>query len=172
MAVIRTVTPIEELYTLVSGRDLNGDPASRKEAGKLLALNLIPEVKVEAKAAKIALKAEAKADAKAAAKLETKKPYSKHRPSYGKDQVDTVWNNAKQSDGKVYDPNTGEELTWDKAIKPRQWDMGHKPGHEYRNLHKDYMDGTITKEEFLKEYKKSDNYQSKSANRSGKYEQK
>ncbi|WP_153848419.1 DUF6443 domain-containing protein [Sphingobacterium paramultivorum] len=175
MAVIKTVTPIEELYTLASGRDLDGNPASRTEAVKLLALSLVPEVKGEAKAASIALKAEAKADAKAAAKAEekivSKKPYSKSRPSYGKDQVETVWETAKQKDGKVYDPNTGEELKWDKT-KRREWDMGHKPGKEYRKLHKDYMDGKITKDEFLKEYKNPDNYQpeSKSANRSGRYE--
>ncbi|RNA61954.1 RHS repeat-associated core domain-containing protein [Chryseobacterium nematophagum] len=102
-----------------------------------------------------------------------KKPYSKHRPSYAKGQVDAVWNNAKQKNGKVYDPNTGEELKWNKSQKPRQWDMGHKPGKEYRKLHKDYMDGKIPKTEFLKEYKDPKNYQpeSKSANRSGKYEQ-
>lgn len=178
MAVIKTVTPVEELYTLATGRDLDGNAASRKDAAILLGLNLVPEVKAEVKAASTVVKAEAKAEAKASAKAEakasTKKPYTKHRPSYSKDQVEEVWQNAKQSDGKVYDPNTGEELTWDKAKKPRQWDMGHKPGKEYRKLHKDYMEGKISKEEFLKEYKKPSNYQpeSKSANRSGKYEQK
>ncbi|SDI31267.1 DUF6443 domain-containing protein [Chryseobacterium jejuense] len=103
-----------------------------------------------------------------------KKPYSKSRPSYGKDQVDEVWEAAKQKNGKVYDPNTGEELIWDKTVKPRSWDMGHLPGHEYRTLHQKYMSGQITKEEFLKEYRTSKNYQpeSKSANRSHKYEQK
>lgn len=177
MAVIKSVTPVEELYTLVSGRDLDGNPASRKEAGKLLALNLIPEVKAEAKAASVVIKTEAKAEAKAAAKAEAnaapKKPYSKNRLSYAKAQVETVWENAKK-DGKVFDPNTKEELKWDKTVKPRSWDMGHKSGHEYRKLHKKYMDAKISKDEFLKQYKDPKNYQpeSKSANRSGKYEQK
>jgi len=27
--------------------------------------------------------------------------------------------------------------------------MGHKPGYEYRHLHKAYMEGRITKEQFL-----------------------
>ncbi|WP_228720178.1 HNH/ENDO VII family nuclease [Chryseobacterium panacisoli] len=120
--------------------------------------------KVEVKAAATVLKAEAK--------VTVKKPYSKSRPSYAKGQVDEVWEAAKQKNGKVYDPNTGEELTWDKAIKPRPWDMGHLPGHEYRTLHEKYMSGKITKEEFLREYKNPKNYQSKSANRSHKYEQK
>ncbi|MDR4892723.1 MULTISPECIES: DUF6443 domain-containing protein [unclassified Chryseobacterium] len=176
MAVIKLVTPVEELYTLATGRDLDGDPADRTQAGKLLALNLVPQAKVEVKAAASVLKAEAKAEAKAAAKVEAKvakKPYSKSRPSYGKGQVDEVWESAKK-DGKVHDPNTGEELTWDKAIKPRSWDMGHLPGQEYRTLHEKYMSGKITKEEFLKEYKNPKNYQpeSKSANRSHKYEKK
>ncbi|WP_228450442.1 HNH/ENDO VII family nuclease, partial [Chryseobacterium rhizosphaerae] len=173
MAVIKLVTPIEELYTIATGRDLDGNPASRKDAGKLLALNLVPQAKVEVKAAATVLKAEAKAEAKAITKA-AKKLYSKSRPSYGKDQVEEVWESGKQKDNKVYDPNTGEELTWDKTIKPRSWDMGHKPGHEYRNLHRDYMDGKISKEKFLEEYRNAKNYQpeSKSANRSHKYEKK
>ena len=38
------------------------------------------------------------------------KPYAKSRPSYGKGQVEKVWKSAKQPNGKVYDPYTGEEL--------------------------------------------------------------
>lgn len=110
----------------------------------------------------------------AAEKGSLKMPYSKSRPSYAKGQVDEVWEAAKQKNGKVYDPNTGEELIWDKTVKPRSWDMGHLPGHEYRTLHEKYMSGKITKAEFLKEYRDPKNYQpeSKSANRSHKYEQK
>jgi len=110
----------------------------------------------------------------AAEKGMLKMPYSKSRPSYGKGQVDEVWEAAKQKNGKVYDPNTGEELIWDKAVKPRSWDMGHLPGHEYRTLREKYLSGKITKQEFLKEYRNPKNYQpeSKSANRSHKYEQK
>jgi RHS repeat-associated protein len=101
------------------------------------------------------------------------KPYSNSRPSYGKNQVNDVWTAAKQKDGKVYDPNTGEELIWNTSGK-RSWDMGHKPGKEYWRLHKDYMDGKITKEKFLNEYRNSKNYQpeSPSSNRSRKYEKK
>jgi len=39
-----------------------------------------------------------------------------------------------------------------------QWDMGHKPGEEYRKLHKDYMDGEITKGEFLDRHRDPNNY--------------
>lgn len=72
MAVIKIVTPVEELYTLGTGRDLDGNAASKTDAVKLLALNLVPQIKGEAKAASIVLKAEAKAEAKAAAKAEAK----------------------------------------------------------------------------------------------------
>ena len=101
------------------------------------------------------------------------KPYSKNRPSYRKGQVDEVWENAKDTlTGKVYDP-TGKEITWDKT-KPRngQWDMGHIPGEKYSEIHELYMDGTITKKEFLEWYKNSKNYRPElpSTNRGHKYE--
>ena len=110
------------------------------------------------------------------AEVSKRKPYSnpKNRPNYGEGQVEEVWETAKQPDGNVYDPNTGELLEWDQT-KPRrdQWDMGHKPGKEYRKLHKDYMDGKITKEEFLKEFRNPNNYQPEapSSNRSHQYEE-
>ena len=89
------------------------------------------------------------------------KPYSnpKNRPKYADGQVDEVWENAKQADGKVYDPNTGEELIWDRT-KPRtrQWNMGHRPGKKYSDLYKDYMEGKLTLEEFLREYRDPKNY--------------
>jgi len=106
--------------------------------------------------------------------VDNAKPYSKGRPSYGKNQVEDVWENAKGRDGKVIDP-TGKEITWDKS-KPRngQWDMGHMPKKEYRKLHKDYMDGKISKEDFLKEYKDPKNYRPElvKTNRGRKYEKK
>ena len=101
------------------------------------------------------------------------KPYSKNRPSYRKGQVEQVWENAKDPvTGKVYDP-TGKEITWDKS-KPRngQWDMGHIPGEKYSDMHELYMNGTITKKEFLEWYKNPDNYRPElpSTNRGHKYE--
>ncbi|MBF0548530.1 MAG: HNH/ENDO VII family nuclease [Candidatus Riflebacteria bacterium] len=104
------------------------------------------------------------------------RPYSnpKSRPPYGPNQVEATWENAKQLDGKVYDPNTGQELIWDKK-KPRtgQWDMGHIPGKEYRKLHQDYIDGKISYQEFIKTYKNPKNYRPEAVgpNRSGVYEE-
>ena len=101
-----------------------------------------------------------------------KKPYSNNRPSYAKGQVEEVWERAKDKDGIVRDPYTGEVLTWDKS-KPRTWDMGHIEGEEYQKMHKRYMDGEISKDEFLKWFRNADNYQPQSqySNRSHKFEQ-
>ena len=101
-----------------------------------------------------------------------KKPYSNNRPSYAKGQVEEVWERAKDKDGIVRDPYTGEVLTWDKS-KPRTWDMGHIEGEEYRKIHKRYMDGEISKDDFLKWFRNPDNYQPQSqySNRSHKFEQ-
>jgi RHS repeat-associated protein len=107
-----------------------------------------------------------------------KKPYSnpKQRPKYGKGQVDEVWENAKNPNGKVYDPYTGEELCWDKT-KPRngQWDMGHRYGKSYNKMYQDYMDGKISYEEFMNEYRNPSNYHPQTpygpdGNRSRKYD--
>ena len=52
--------------------------------------------------------------------------------------------------------------------------MGHMPKKEYRFLHKDYMDGKISKEDFLKEYHNPKNYRPElvNTNRGRKYEAK
>ena len=87
-----------------------------------------------------------------------KKPYSNSRPSYGKTQVDDVWNAAKDPNGKVYDP-TGKEIKWH-TTQPRngQWDMGHIPGQKYSDVHQQYMNGNISKGEFIEWYRNPDNY--------------
>ncbi|WP_083635994.1 GH-E family nuclease [Rhizobium gallicum] len=48
----------------------------------------------------------------------------------------------------------------------------HKPGHEYRTLHQDYMEGRLSKDEFARQYRDPNNYQPESinANRSHRYE--
>ena len=99
------------------------------------------------------------------------KPYAHHRPKYAKGQVEEVWRRAMDKDGIVKDPYTNEILVWD-GKSPRNWDMGHVRGKEYKDLHKRYMDGKISKEEFLREYRNPDNYipQSRYSNRSHKFE--
>lgn len=38
------------------------------------------------------------------------------------------------------------------------WDMGHLPEERYRDLRRDYLEGTISLEEFLDRYRDPDNY--------------
>ena len=101
------------------------------------------------------------------------KPYTISRPSYGKNQVNEVWENAKDPiTGKVYDPS-GVEITWDKTkSRNGQWDMGHIPGEKYSEMHQLYMDDVISKDEFLEWYRNPKNYRPElpSTNRSHKYE--
>ena len=101
------------------------------------------------------------------------KPYTNSRPSYGKNQVNEVWENAKDPiTGKVYDPS-GVEITWDKTkSRNGQWDMGHIPGEKYSEMHQLYMDDVISKDEFLECYRNPKNYRPElpGTNRSHKYE--
>jgi len=102
-----------------------------------------------------------------------KKTYSTSRPSYAPGQIEAVWELALQrGGGKVYDPS-GVEITWDRS-RPRngQWDMGHIPEEKYSVKHKEYMDGLITKEEFVAWYRDPNNYRPElpSTNRGHKYE--
>ncbi len=50
--------------------------------------------------------------------------------------------------------------------------MGHRPEEKYSEVHKKYMDGEMSLEDFLKWYRNPDNYrpQSRYSNRSHKYE--
>lgn len=50
-------------------------------------------------------------------------------------------------------------VEWDpQSTTPRQWDMGHLPGHEYRALQNDYLSGKISKEEFLSRFRNPELY--------------
>ena len=87
--------------------------------------------------------------------------------------VDKVWENAKDANGKVIDPNTLEELTWDR-VKNRdgQWDMGHIKGKSYEQLKQDFLEGRISRKQFLDEYNNPANYrpEGRSPNRSRRYD--
>jgi RHS repeat-associated protein len=97
------------------------------------------------------------------------------RPGFRKGFVEKVWESSKDANGKVFDPNTLEELTWDK-FKSRfdQWHMGHKPDKEWRRLKQEYIDGNKTWEEVTDEYNNIDNYlpESPKSNMSGEFESK
>jgi hypothetical protein len=163
------ITGAEELSTLAKA----GEDASKLDKGADAARDVMKGAEDEARGVDEASRAKGADDV---APTESK-PYSdpKNRPAYGKGQVEEVWNNAKDEQGRVYDPNTGESLSWDRS-KSRfgQWDMGHLPGQEYRTLYQRYMSGEIDLKQFLQEYRDAANYrpESPSANRSHLFEQK
>ncbi len=104
-------------------------------------------------------------------------PYANHRPDYTDIEV---WNNSKQpADGVAYNEVDGSEfhykagdviaqntegnwykVEWEPGQPgPRNWDMGHRYGYEYHLLRDRYMNGQMSTEEFLKEYRNSEFYE-------------
>lgn len=56
------------------------------------------------------------------------------------------------------DPS-GAIIIWDRTKRRiGQWDMGHKPGQKYSDIHNKYMNGEISLDEFLTWYSDPDNY--------------
>lgn len=101
------------------------------------------------------------------------KPYANSRPSFRKGVVDEVWENAKGPDGLVRDPNTGDIINWNPGESRKGvWDMGHIPEAKYSEMHEAYMNGELTKKEFVDWYNDPNNYRPElpSNNRSHKYE--
>ena len=66
---------------------------------------------------------------------------------------DKVWENAKDEHGRVRDPVTGQFMSKDKP-----WDMGHKPGYEFRKHQESARERGISLEKFLDEYNNPDHY--------------
>ncbi|MDR1710492.1 MAG: HNH/ENDO VII family nuclease [Propionibacteriaceae bacterium] len=101
-------------------------------------------------------------------------PYANNRPSYAPGQVDEVWDAAVKAspDGqvRVLGPDGEYHIVEWEPGQPRQgtWDMGHLTGEEYAELHRQYMNHEITREEFLQQYRDPANYevQDPSRNRS------
>lgn len=96
------------------------------------------------------------------------KPVSYDRPSgFRKGVRDKVWDSAKDADGKVKDPLTGQEMD-----KSQPWDMGHKPGFEFRKHKESAKEREITRKEFLDEFNEPEHYRPElpSSNRSHKGE--
>ena len=131
-------------------------------------------LKVESKAmtaARTVVQADATAAVESNAALAAR--FAKNRPTFRQGTINKVWEAAKDVNGKVFDPNTFEELTWDK-FKSRydQWHMGHKPGVEYNKLVDRLRKGEINQKQVLDEYNNPNNYRPEAAatNMSNKYE--
>ena len=104
-------------------------------------------------AAKLSKKAVAPCAKKAAAGAR-KVPKTYARPSsYRKGVREKTWANAKSKSGTVRDPQSGRVMNPNK-----KWDMGHKPGYEFRKHQQSAMDRKLTRKEFLDEHNNPKHY--------------
>ncbi|WP_338052982.1 GH-E family nuclease [Rathayibacter iranicus] len=108
-------------------------------------------------------------------------PYANSRPAYAPGQVKRVWRETRKK--QVSDIRAGRPeapprcpkrhqlwvkdksgdwklIEW-RPEQPRAglWDMGHLPTAKYAKLRNQYLNHEITKEKFLEEYHKAENYQ-------------
>ena len=76
------------------------------------------------------------------------------RPSgYRKGVKDKAWEAAKGKDGKVRDPASGRVMK-----KDEPWDMGHKPGYEFRKHQQSAAERNISRKQFLDEHNSPSHY--------------
>jgi hypothetical protein len=92
-------------------------------------------------------------------------PYANSRPSYADGQEVEVWRAAMDDNGQVWvegPDGAPVRIEWTENTPRRDvWDMGHRPGEEYRHLRYRYLnhDPKLPLEEFLKEYRTAAKYQ-------------
>jgi len=93
--------------------------------------------------------------AKASSKNKSCPPDKYSRPSgYRKGVPDKAWDDAiEKSTGRVRDPKTGQFMS-----KTKPWDMGHKPGYEFRKHQESARNRNITREKFLDEHNNPSHY--------------
>jgi predicted ribonuclease toxin of YeeF-YezG toxin-antitoxin module len=156
-----TSKAVEKLYRTTTGRlKKNIEQTLETDTDKAAEIKKILADMDENAGKSVASDAERKAQADAQAALRQKlkealdPKYTYRRPTGWRSGMrETVWDEAKQDDGTVYDPLTGKEMQSDEP-----WDMGHKPGLEYHK-HRDsaYQRG-IPREQFLDEYYDTSHY--------------
>jgi hypothetical protein len=81
-------------------------------------------------------------------------PKTYNRPSgFRKGVRETVWETAKDSEGVVRDPGSG------RIMDPNEpWDMGHKPGLEFRKHQRSALRRKLTRKQFLDECNDPNHY--------------
>lgn len=141
---------------LAKGLEKGAEKLVQKEAEEAAAKAL------EEKAAKEAAEASGKAGARNS-REELKKTIYKRPSGFRKGIRKQVWEDARGPDGKVHDPLTGREMS-DKE----PWDMGHKPGYEFRKAQDNAINKNHTRGQFLDEYNDPSHYRPElpSSNRS------
>ncbi len=76
------------------------------------------------------------------------------RPSrFRKGVRDTVWGEARDSDGVVRDAFSGKVMDRNEA-----WDMGHRPGYEFRKHQQSADERGLTRAQFLDEHNNPTHY--------------
>ena len=101
-------------------------------------------------------------------KVSTKEVDYSRPTGYRSGVRDEVWDTAKeQSTGQVRDPGTGQFMSKDKS-----WDMGHKPGFEYRKHEASARERGISREQLLDEHNTPEHFRPElpSSNRNHKSE--
>lgn len=79
-------------------------------------------------------------------------PYQ--RPSgFRKGVRESVFNNAKDANGRVFDVQSGKEIKFTDS-----WDMGHLPGYEFRKHRASAQKRQITRKQFLNEHNDPSHY--------------
>ncbi|MFY1672755.1 HNH/ENDO VII family nuclease [Plantactinospora sp. WMMB334] len=78
-------------------------------------------------------------------------PYRRPK-NYRRGVRDKVWAAAKGADGRVRDPLTG------RVLNRSRWDMGHKPGYEFRKHQASARLRRISRKQFLDEYNNPAHY--------------
>lgn len=95
------------------------------------------------------------------------------RPAWRAGMRDKVWDQAKDTHGRVRDPVSGKYMS-----KDQPWDMGHKPGYEFKKHQESAAQRGISREKFIDEYNTPDhlrpelpssNRSHKGENRTGEY---
>lgn len=83
-----------------------------------------------------------------ARELPARNPYE--RPAWRAGMRDKVWEQAKDTHGRVRDPVSGKYMS-----KNQPWDMGHKPGYEFKKHQESAAQRGISREKFIDEYNNS-----------------
>ena len=130
---------------------------------KKMVLAIIPGVKPSKYKGNLSVKKTPAVEKKSKGTGKIEKTYS--CPSgYRKGVRDEAWDKAK---GKVIDPGTVKVMN-----KEVPWEMGHKPGYEFRKHQQSAQERGISRKEFLDEHNNPDHYRPElpSSNRSHKGE--
>lgn len=77
------------------------------------------------------------------------------RPGFRVEMRPAVWEKAvkSSSDGRVRDPLTNKTINRDD-----EWDMGHKPGYEFRKHQESARERGISREQFLDEFNNPEHF--------------